>query len=248
MVAKRTRGIEGNTSAYSTVFKRGFDAAAGKYRVINYATKFLLFRSTGESIALDREVFWQNISGYHEHLPIDLQRDDITKRTKWLAERINAFNPQSVLELGCGSGRNLYFIQQENPDCALFGVEINADAIRTAEEKLGSTFRLLSNSIYALEDIASNSIDVVFTSGALMHIASDKLAYIKGHIERIAKKAILHYELHGPEHIFDFHRYPRDYRQMYHEVPDAHYEVFDETDFRNAGTESFHHALLVVER
>ena len=232
---------------YPELYRKGFDGGASIYRTVNYESKFLLFPSVAGSAAADRQQFWKQISGYHEHKEVELQKEDVRERSKWLAQTIQAYQPASVLELGCGGGRNLYFIQEKNPDCQLYGVEINPAAVEVARERLGSKFRLLSTSIYELDDIESASIDVVFTSGVLMHIPGEELSKIKANIERIARKAIIHYELHGPSHDFDFHRYPRDYRELYSGHDNAKYEVFADGDFRNAGTESFQHCLLTVD-
>ncbi|WP_116106139.1 methyltransferase domain-containing protein [Lewinella sp. IMCC34191] len=247
LIARRGKRISGTEMGYRILFNKGSDGLTHNYRTINYGSRILLFSSQSDNVALDREQFWKNIAGYHEHLDVDLQKEDVKTRTQWLASEINAYQPDSVLELGCGGGRNLYFIQQANPDCNLYGVEINPAAVQVAQNLLGPNFKLLSSSIYDLEAIETDSVDVVFTSGVLMHISGDKLPEITANIKRIARKAIIHYELHGPSHTFDFHRYPRDYGKLYPDFrEEARYEVFDRQDFRNAGTESFHHCLLKI--
>ena len=247
LIAKKQSSKQQNSISYTVSFNLRFDDLDTNFRIVNYERSFLLFKSKNENVATDREEFWKNISGYHEHLAVGDQKEDVKKRTDWLANTINEFEPVSVLELGCGSGRNLVYIKQKNPECALYGVEINPEAITAAKSQLGSEFKILSNSIYDLDNIESKSIDVVFTSGVLMHIASDKISYIKANLNRIAKKAIIHYELHGPSNEFDFHRYPRDYAEVYSDSPNIDYEVFDRSDFRNAGTKSFYHSMLINE-
>lgn len=232
---------------YEDVFRRKYSGSRSVFRTVNYQDKFLLFPSASEDVAGDRQQFWKTISGYHEHKTVELQKADVRERSKWLAETINAYAPASVLELGCGGGRNLFFLHEVNPECQLYGVEINPAAVEVAKERLGAKFKLLSSSIYELDRIESDSVDVVFTSGVLMHIPGEALPEIKANMLRIARKAIIHYELHGPSHGFDFHRYPRDYRALYPEHDSARYEVFESSDYRNAGTESFHHCLLEVE-
>lgn len=77
-----------------------------------------------------------------------------------------------------------------------------------------------------------------------MHIPHDQVKNIIQEMTRISRGTILHYELHGPSHDFDFHRYPRDYSHLYRDQPETTYEIFESDDFKNAGTDSFHHALL----
>jgi len=47
-----------------------------------------------------------------------------------------------VLEIACGTGRNLALIGGRHPDCALYGLDISVQMLRTAEGKLGDRARL----------------------------------------------------------------------------------------------------------
>jgi hypothetical protein len=63
-----------------------------------------------------------------------------------------------------------------------------------------------------------------------------------------ARLAVFHFELHGPAHSFDYHRYPRDYENLYRELnlgTRVTYEVFPTSDYRSQGLGHFNHALLV---
>lgn len=42
-----------------------------------------------------------------------------------------------VLEIACGTGRNLAMISKRYPDCALYGLDISDEMLRTAHDKLG---------------------------------------------------------------------------------------------------------------
>lgn len=46
---------------------------------------------------------------------------------------------QSLLEVGCGTGRNLALIARRYPDSRLFGLDISAEMLETARAKLGAT-------------------------------------------------------------------------------------------------------------
>lgn len=48
-----------------------------------------------------------------------------------------------VLEIACGTGRNLARIGAAYPGCQLFGLDISAEMLRTAQAKLGSRARLV---------------------------------------------------------------------------------------------------------
>lgn len=218
----------------------------GAYELVNYEDKFLLFSISGQvTTAANRQRFWSAVHGYHEHRRPETQKQDVIKRTRWLAEVLSTFEPASVLELGCGAGRNLFYLQKLLPACRLLGVEINADAAETARQELGSSFELVSHSLYELSHLPDDSIDVIFTSGVLMHVPHEKVEWVVKEMQRISRKGVVLYELHGPSHHFDFHRYPRDYGKLPMALSGVTYEIFDRSDYRNSGTESFNHALLV---
>jgi S-adenosylmethionine-diacylgycerolhomoserine-N-methlytransferase len=48
----------------------------------------------------------------------------------------------SVLEIGCGTGRNLAMIGRRAPGCALYGIDISAEMLKTASARLDDRARL----------------------------------------------------------------------------------------------------------
>ena len=55
-----------------------------------------------------------------------LGRDD-------LIERLDVPAGGSVLEIGCGTGRNLAVVAKRYPDCTLFGIDISREMLKSAE-------------------------------------------------------------------------------------------------------------------
>jgi S-adenosylmethionine-diacylgycerolhomoserine-N-methlytransferase len=49
----------------------------------------------------------------------------------------------TVLEIGCGTGRNLELIGRRYPDCQLYGLDISSEMLRSARAKLGERARLV---------------------------------------------------------------------------------------------------------
>ena len=47
-----------------------------------------------------------------------------------------------VLEVACGTGRNLHLAARKYPECAFYGLDISAKMLATASEKLGSRVQL----------------------------------------------------------------------------------------------------------
>lgn len=73
---------------------------------------------------------------------------DVTRRFFLLGRDrlINSLNPGKgarILEVACGTGRNLAAIYKRYPDCALYGLDISDEMLRTALDKLQLRARLV---------------------------------------------------------------------------------------------------------
>ena len=73
---------------------------------------------------------------------------DVTRRFFLLGRDhlINTLNPgrdAHILEIACGTGRNLAMISKRHPDCALYGLDISDEMLRTARDKLGARAKLV---------------------------------------------------------------------------------------------------------
>ncbi len=250
--ARRLLG-RGSASLVATLERGGDPAAfrtrttlgAHEYGIANYDVSYSLLPIEGSPAADSREAFWGSVEDYHEHRELE-QQDPVAHRvSEWLAGEVLSPLGSSFFELGCGAGRNLSALRRRAPEAGLHGLDISGSAIRQAAQHLPDA-DLRVGSLYELESFADRSIDVVYTSGVLMHVPHDKVAGVVREIHRIAQVAIVHFELHGPSHGFDFHRYPRDYAALYRELGlPCEYEVFPSDDYRSTGLASFSHALVV---
>jgi ubiquinone/menaquinone biosynthesis C-methylase UbiE len=224
-------------------------ASLGHYRIANYDTFFLLIAQDEYVDSKSRQNTWKDIENYHEHLKSENQNIEARMVSQYLKDKMKEFSPESVLEMGCGAGRNLECIQKGIPTCTINGFDINPVAIEVANDQTKEPKDIKVASIYETSHIPSQSVDIVFSAGVLMHIPEDKVGDIIKEMNRIAKKVVLHFELHGPSHTFDYHRYPRDYEKKYINLfqnkESFTYEVFSKDDYRSKGTGSFNHCLLV---
>ena len=59
-----------------------------------------------------------------------------------LIDRLPLAEGGSVLEIGCGTGRNLALIRRRWPNACLFGLDISVEMLRAAHSKLGDRARL----------------------------------------------------------------------------------------------------------
>jgi len=114
-------------------------------------------------------------------------------------KKLKPFN--SVLEIGCGCGMNLYNINNKFKT-ELAGIDVNQEAIEFAIKKLPNAF-LLTGSI---EDIGYKNVnyDVVLCDATLMYV--EDIERVMHKISRIANKAIILCEWYAEEDKFDGHR------------------------------------------
>jgi SAM-dependent methyltransferase len=104
-----------------------------------------------------------------------------------LAWPILGFHPQSVLDVGCGTGRGLRWSRQRAPGAALFGIDPSEQLLRVAKAKIPDSTLFVG---YGEQlDLADASIDVVIACG-IMHHVDDPSAVI-GEMFRVARKAVL---------------------------------------------------------
>ena len=127
--------------------------------------------------------------------------------------------PQSVLEVGCNIGRNLLALKHFVPE--IHGIEPNRFSCKTAQanEALGSA--VIQEGQGSSLPYTDNSIDLVFTSGVLIHIAPDDLGKVVDEIVRTARHYIvcIEYFSHEPEEV-EYHGhsgylFKRDFGRYY---------------------------------
>jgi len=102
-----------------------------------------------------------------------------------------------VFEPGCNVGRNLLFLQDKY-NCHVEGLDISAEAIRKAEEKVWnarSKYKFtVENALTGnfFDSIPDNAYDFVFTRWHLIHIplSDAKKRYVES-LKRIAKTVVL---------------------------------------------------------
>lgn len=100
----------------------------------------------------------------------------------------------SLLELGTNTGNNLQALHQLLPDCALHGVEINAQAqayvqaLEIADVWHGSLF----------DYPQQRSFDLAFTKGVLIHLAPELLPAAYAKLHALSRRYILICEYYNP--------------------------------------------------
>ena len=128
------------------------------------------------------ESYWSEVDGGRESVA--------TRRSRWLSELPPFARAASVLELGCGPGRNLYVLGQRHPHLALHGVDINADGIAHARRHVRGEF-VVGDLYDAAAVLGDRQVDVVFTMGVLIHLHPDTLPGLITEMRRRARRFLV---------------------------------------------------------
>lgn len=128
-------------------------------------------------------------------------------------------SPNSALEVGCNIGRNLLALRHFIAE--LHGVEPNPKACEIARSFPELSESKISEGDGFTLDYSDASIDLVFTSGVLIHIAPGDLGKVVDEIVRVSRRYVLciEYFSHEPEtvkyHDMDGYLFKRDFGRFY---------------------------------
>ncbi len=116
-------------------------------------------------------------------------------RADWLADRIAAYRPTSVLEIGCGYGKQLRAIRRVLPDVPLVGIDFSPSQLAMAERYLAGVegVTLLQGSGDALP-FSDGSFDLVLTSAVILHNAPAVADRIRREVIRVGRRFAAHNE------------------------------------------------------
>ena len=74
----------------------------------------------------------------------------------------------NILEVGCGTGKNIQFLEYLFPDAHIFGIDLSANMLERAEEKLtGSEQVTLIHEEYGDKELALPDFDLILLSYSL---------------------------------------------------------------------------------
>lgn len=102
----------------------------------------------------------------------------------------------SIIEVGCGAGANLGKIIQNFKGVSVGGIDINPDAIKTAEEIFGNDAEVLEVSSMDKIFLSDQSSDIVLTDMALIYADPFKINKVIKEIKRVARNAVILIEFH----------------------------------------------------
>lgn len=157
--------------------------------------------------ALTKKILWNIKGGYKPqefwdrrvaNFINDPWQRQIHPQHKWLLSIIKKENPNSILEVGCGFGRNIQFLIENGIDpSAITAFDISPNMIKMAREYVNN--KKVKLFVSDLTDFKTKKkFDFVFTHGVLMHITSDKIRIALEHILALSKKAAVFIEQNYP--------------------------------------------------
>ena len=115
---------------------------------------------------------------------------------------------KSILEFGCASGPNLYWLGREFPGTECYGVDISEKAIREGQKFFKKenikNVSLKAGGAGSLKKFGAKSVDLIFTDATLLYFGKDKIKNILNEILRVAGKKIIFFEMHHdqPDSVF----------------------------------------------
>lgn len=141
-----------------------------------------------------QEEFWVGQFGEEYLLRNNSEELQNRKIVQWARFLKSASQVKSIREFGCNIGLNLKAINVLKPEITLDAIEINKNAARQAQALNVGT--IVEGSI--LEMAGEGKVDLVFTSGVLIHIAPEFLKDVYKHLYEASSRYILIIEYYNP--------------------------------------------------
>jgi SAM-dependent methyltransferase len=135
-----------------------------------------------------------------------------TRRASWLAERVASYQPASILEVGCGYGKQLRALRACLPDVPLVGVDFSPSQLdegRGYLAGLGDITMVLASGQRL--PFADDSFDLVLTSAVILHNPPDVAEQIRREVVRVARR----WAVHNEDTDVSYNRYGYDIAEWY---------------------------------
>lgn len=113
------------------------------------------------------DFFAARLAGYDEHMLSEIEgaREFYPYTASLLPIQAGA----KVLDLGCGTGLELEFYVQINPEVTIVGIDLSADMLRTLQKKLAGRKIELINGSYFDVPLGENRFDAAVSVESLHH-------------------------------------------------------------------------------
>jgi SAM-dependent methyltransferase len=169
-------------------------------RGFEYAWHKVLRRSLGHWPAwkrrllyVDARKYW-TLRGGDDYFREQEGQEARRQRAAWVAGRLAAYLPESILEIGCGYGRLLYELRTRL-DIPVTGVDFSPTQLRQASLFLpGSPGAALVLSRGERLPFPDRSFDMVVTSAVILHNPPAAAEAIRREVLRVARRFTAHNE------------------------------------------------------
>lgn len=134
---------------------------------------------------------------------------------KWILEKVKMDKPTSILEVGCGFGRNIkYLIDNNYPAEKITGIDISSQMIKQAKKFINNKKVSLVVGECNNLPFKDNSFDMVLIHGVFMHIKPEVIDESIKEVIRVSKKYIIQVEQNFDGNEFTFiHAYEKLYKK-----------------------------------
>ena len=161
------------------------------------------------------QLYWQWFS---RRFLADPWQRRIFPQQRWLLKQIKTLGPRSILEVGCGFGRNLKFLIAGGVRPArLTGADISAQLL--AQSRLPQAVKLVRANVLNLP-FSDRCFDLVFTHGLLMHVNPRNLHLAFCELIRITKNNLIIIEEARPRpQRLNYFTWAHDYEKIIASLP-----------------------------
>ncbi|SIO62833.1 Methyltransferase domain-containing protein [Singulisphaera sp. GP187] len=134
-----------------------------------------------------------------------------TERSEWIAGRVAEYRPRSILEIGCGYGKQLGAIRRRL-DVPMVGLDFSPTQLGQARVYLDGLDRIdLVLGTGALLPFADHSFDLVLTSAVILHNPPPIAEQIRREVIRVSRR----FAAHNEDTDFSYNRYGYDTAAWY---------------------------------
>jgi SAM-dependent methyltransferase len=142
----------------------------------------------------DPREYW-TLRGGREYLREQEDHPSRMLRAEWLAQRIASYRPTSILEVGCGYGKQLDKLRALLPDVPLVGVDFSPSQLDEARRFLQGKKRIsLALGTGTRLPFPDHSFDLVLTSAVILHNPPRAADAIRRELIRVSHRLIAHNE------------------------------------------------------
>lgn len=133
--------------------------------------------------------FWEQ---WAETFDDDPWQKEIHPQHTWLLKKIKESNPKSILEIGCGFGRNIVFLLDQGiAPQKISGVDISKKMIKHAATYIkNKKVELLSANVLDLP-FSDRAFDTTFAHGLFMHVQPKDVQQAIKETMRVTKNTII---------------------------------------------------------